>query len=45
MPTHYDIIIDPGPDGGTLQYKLVPSGKKILLLEPGGYLRRVGCGV
>lgn len=39
--THYDvIIIGTGPGGGTLAYKLVPSGKKILLLERGGYLPR-----
>ena len=32
--THYDVIIigiDPG--GGTLAYKLAPSGKNILLSE------------
>lgn len=34
-----------GPDGGTLACKLVPSGKKSLLLERGGYLRRVGNGL
>ena len=39
--THYDIIIiGTGPGGGTLAYKLAPSGKKILLLERGGYLPR-----
>lgn len=38
---HYDvIIIGSGPGGGTLAYKLAPSGKKILLLERGGYLPR-----
>lgn len=38
---HYDIIIiGTGPGGGTLVYKLAPSGKKILLLERGGYLPR-----
>jgi choline dehydrogenase-like flavoprotein len=38
---HYDvIIIGTGPGGGTLAYKLAPSGKKILLLERGGYLPR-----
>ena len=37
----YDvIIIGTGPGGGTLAYKLAPSGKKILLLERGGYLPR-----
>jgi choline dehydrogenase-like flavoprotein len=39
--THYDIIIiGTGPGGGTLAYKLAPLGKKILLLERGGYLPR-----
>jgi choline dehydrogenase-like flavoprotein len=39
--THYDvIIIGTGPGGGTLAYKLAPSGKKILLLERGSYLPR-----
>jgi choline dehydrogenase-like flavoprotein len=39
--THYDvIIIGTGAGGGTLAYKLAPSGKKILLLERGGYLPR-----
>jgi choline dehydrogenase-like flavoprotein len=39
--THYDIIIiGTGPGGGTLAYKLAPSGEKILLLERGGYLPR-----
>ena len=38
---HYDvIIICTGPGGGTLAHKLAPSGKKILLLERGGYLPR-----
>lgn len=36
--THYDaIIIGTGPGAGTLAYKLALSGKKILLLERGGY--------
>jgi choline dehydrogenase-like flavoprotein len=39
--THYDVItIGTGPGGGTLTYKLATSGKKILLLERGGYLPR-----
>jgi choline dehydrogenase-like flavoprotein len=39
--TLYDvIIIGTGPGGGTLAYKLAASGKKILLLERGGYLPR-----
>jgi len=38
---HYDIIIiGTGPGGGTLAYKLAPSGKRILLLERGGYIPR-----
>lgn len=37
----YDvIIIGTGAGGGTLAYKLAPSGKRILLLERGGYVRR-----
>jgi choline dehydrogenase-like flavoprotein len=41
MSIHYDvIIIGTGAGGGTLAYKLAPSGKKILLLERGGYLPR-----
>ena len=41
MSSHYDlIIIGTGPGGGTLAYKLAPSGKKILLLERGGYIPR-----
>jgi len=39
--THYDvIIIGSGAGGGTLAYRLAPSGKKILLLERGDYVRR-----
>lgn len=38
---HYDvIIIGTGAGGGTLAYKMAPSGKKILLLERGDFLRR-----
>ena len=38
---HYDvIIIGTGAGGGTLAHRLAPSGKKILLLELGGYLPR-----
>lgn len=41
MSTHYDvIIIGTGAGGGTLAYKLAPSGKRILLLERGDYLPR-----
>src|SRR6266496_4842290 len=37
----YDvIIIGTGAGGGTLAHKLAPSGKRILLLERGGYLPR-----
>src|SRR5213083_2326340 len=39
--THYDvIIIGTGAGGGTLAYRLAPSGKRILLLERGGYVPR-----
>jgi len=38
---HYDvIIIGTGAGGGTLAHRLAPTGKRILLLERGGYLRR-----
>jgi choline dehydrogenase-like flavoprotein len=38
---HYDVvIIGSGAGGGTLAWKLAPSGKRILLLERGPYLRR-----
>src|SRR5438128_2238117 len=38
---HYDvIIIGTGAGGGTLAYHLAPSGKQILLLERGDYVRR-----
>ncbi len=38
---HYDvIIIGTGAGGGTLAYKLAPTGKKILLLERGDYVPR-----
>jgi choline dehydrogenase-like flavoprotein len=41
MADHYDvIIIGTGAGGGTLVNKLAPSGKRILLLERGGYLPR-----
>jgi choline dehydrogenase-like flavoprotein len=37
----YDvIIIGSGAGGGTLLHKLAPTGKRILLLERGGYVRR-----
>lgn len=38
---HYDvIIIGTGAGGGTLLHRLAPSGKRILVLERGGYLPR-----
>jgi choline dehydrogenase-like flavoprotein len=38
---HYDIIIiGSGAGGGTLAYQLAPSGKKILILERGGFVPR-----
>jgi choline dehydrogenase-like flavoprotein len=38
---HYDvIIIGSGAGGGTLAHQLAPSGKRILLLERGGWLPR-----
>jgi len=41
LPEHYDvIIIGTGAGGGTLAHRLAPSGKRILLLERGGYLPR-----
>jgi choline dehydrogenase-like flavoprotein len=34
MSTHYDIIIvATGPGGGTLVYKLAPSGKNVPMSE------------
>ncbi len=39
--THYDvIIIGTGAGGGTLAYRLAPSGKRILLVERGDFLPR-----
>jgi choline dehydrogenase-like flavoprotein len=41
MPGHFDvIIIGTGAGGGTLAYRLAPSGKRILLLERGDYVPR-----
>jgi choline dehydrogenase-like flavoprotein len=38
---HYEvIIIGSGAGGGTLAYHLAPTGKRILILERGGYLPR-----
>jgi choline dehydrogenase-like flavoprotein len=39
--TRYDvIIIGSGAGGGTLAYQLAPSGRKILIVERGDYVRR-----
>ena len=39
--THYDvIIIGSGAGGGTLTHRLAASGKRVLLLERGDYVRR-----
>ena len=39
MNNHYDIIIiGTGSGGSTMAYKLAPSGKKILILERGGFI-------
>ena len=41
MSDHYDvIIIGTGAGGGTLAHRLAPTGKRILILERGGYLPR-----
>jgi choline dehydrogenase-like flavoprotein len=41
MSDHYDvIIIGTGAGGGTLAYRLAATGKRILLLERGGYIPR-----
>ena len=41
MPEHYDVIvIGSGAGGGTLTYALAPTGKKVLLLERGGWYPR-----
>jgi choline dehydrogenase-like flavoprotein len=41
MSEHYDvIIIGTGAGGGTLAWRLAPSGARILLLERGEYVRR-----
>src|ERR1700712_4024752 len=38
---HYDvIIIGSGPGGGSMAWKLAKTGKRILLIERGDYLRR-----
>ncbi len=41
MSEHYDfIIIGTGAGGGTIARKLAPSGKKILILERGDFIKR-----
>jgi choline dehydrogenase-like flavoprotein len=41
MPEHYDVIvIGSGAGGGTLTHALAPTGKRILLLERGGWYPR-----
>lgn len=41
LTNHYDvIIIGTGAGGGTLAYRLAPTGKKILVLERGDFLPR-----
>lgn len=41
MPSAFDVIIvGTGAGGGTLAHHLAPSGKRILLLERGGFLPR-----
>ncbi len=38
---HYDVIvIGSGPGGASLAHRLAPTGKRILMLERGGYLPR-----
>ena len=39
MANHYDIIIiGTGSGGSTIAYKLAPTGKRILILERGGFV-------
>ncbi len=39
LETHYDVIvIGSGAGGGTMVRALAPSGKRVLLLERGGFL-------
>ncbi|MDN3564401.1 NAD(P)-binding protein, partial [Paeniroseomonas aquatica] len=38
---HYDVVIvGSGPGGATMAWKLAQTGKRILLIERGGYLKR-----
>ena len=40
-PDHYDVVIvGSGPGGGTMAWRLAQTGKRVLLLERGGYLPR-----
>ena len=40
-PDHYDvIIIGSGPGGGAVAHRLAATGKRVLMLERGGYLPR-----
>lgn len=41
LMSHYDlIVIGSGPGGASLAHRLAPTGKRILILERGDYLRR-----
>ncbi len=41
MSNDYDvIIIGSGAGGGTLAYRLAPSGLRVLILERGDYIKR-----
>ena len=41
MPEHFDVIvIGSGAGGGTLAHALAPTGRRILILERGGFIRR-----
>ena len=40
MSSYDVIVIGSGAGGGTMAHRLAPSGKRILLLERGGWLRR-----
>jgi len=41
MSDHYDVIvIGSGAGGGTLTHALAPTGKRVLLLERGGFMPR-----
>ncbi|HEX4509787.1 MAG TPA: NAD(P)-binding protein, partial [Burkholderiaceae bacterium] len=38
---HYDlIVVGSGPGGASLAHRLAPTGKRILVLERGDYLKR-----